>query len=418
MRPNSLGRTFSIMQQELNSTIDHLFRTEYVKLVSYLTTKFGAANIDIIEDAVQESLLKAMRLWSFKEIPTEPGKWLYRVSYNRIIDVLRRKSKTVMFNPEIMNDYIEGEVDFEDGLKDNQLKMIFACCHPSMNETEQIILSLKLLCGFSTKEISGALLKETETVKKAISRAKKKFKDEVGELSIPSGSQLDERIEGVLKVIYLLFNSGYTAHSGENLLKKDVCEDALRLGGILYNHPACNTSELKALISLMCYQLSRFDARVNANGKMVIFEHQDRTLWDQELIALGSNFLLESGRGATYCDYQFEAAIAREYAVSKSYDEMNWMNVLRVYNVMCSQTDNIFHQLNRLVIIEKVEGVAPAYKGLLKLDESKLSNSYLYYSIRSNFEKVLGISDFEQHLKKAISLTDNQQEKDFLSGLF
>ena len=146
------------MQQQLNSTIDHLFRTEYVKLVSYLTSKFGASNIDVIEDAVQESLLKAMRLWSFKEIPPEPGKWLYRVSYNRIIDVLRRKSKTVMFNPEIMNDYIEGDVNSGDDLQANQLKLIFACCHPSMNEPEQIILSLQLLCVFSNKEISNTLL--------------------------------------------------------------------------------------------------------------------------------------------------------------------------------------------------------------------------------------------------------------------
>lgn len=405
------------MPQTVNDTIDHVFRNEYVKLTSYLTTKFGTNHIDLIEDAIQESLLKAMRLWSFQEMPPEPGKWLYRVSYNRIIDGLRRQSKTIMFNPEIMNDYIEDDFDLDDELQDNQLKMIFACCHPSMKETEQIMLSLKLLCGFGNKEIAKALLKEPEAVKKAITRAKHKFKTEVQDLEIPDSQELNERLTGVLGVIYLLFNSGYTAHSGEQLLKKDVCEDALRLAGILYNHPACNTPELKALISLMCYQLSRFDARVDKNGKMVIFEQQDRTLWNQELIDLGSQFLIESGSDATYCDYQFEAAIAREYAVSKSFETINWNNILKIYEVMEQRSQNVIHYLNKLVIISKVEGTKKALSMLMKLDDKNLKNNYLYYSIKSNFQKQLGIADYKENLKKAISLTDNQLEKEFLSTL-
>lgn len=405
------------MAQQLNHTIDHLFRTEYAKLTSYLTSKFGTANIDIIEDAIQESLLKAMRLWSFKEIPSDPGKWLYRVSYNNIIDVLRRQSKTIMFNPEIMKDYIEEDFTFDQNIEDNQLKMIFACCHPSMKQKEQIILSLKLLCGFNNREIAHALLKEEEAVKKAILRAKQKFKTEVGQLEIPNNAKLAERLSGVLSVIYLLFNSGYTAHSGEQLLKKDVCEDAIRLAGILHSYEDCRTSELKALISLMCYQLSRFDARVDDKGEMVIFENQNRDLWDQELIALGSKFLMESGSGATYSDFQLEAAIAREYAVSKSFNEINWENILRIYNVMESRSYNVVHYLNKLVILSKVKGTDKAYELLLKLDDKKLNSNYLYFSIKSNFQKQLSIPEYKINLQKAIELTDNQLEKEFLMKL-
>lgn len=403
---------------KLNETIDHLFRSEYVKLTSFLTSKFGVSNIDIIEDAVQEALLKAMRLWSFKEIPENPGKWLYRVSHNKIIDVLRRQSKTVMFNPEIMKDYEDGDFSIDDGIQDEQLKMIFACCHPSMKETEQVMLSLKLLCGFGNKEIARALFKQTEAVKKAITRAKLKFKTEVGDLEVPSSEQLTERLNGVLKVIYLLFNSGYTAHSGESLLKKEVCEDALRLAGILHNNKDCSSSDLNALIALMCYQMSRFDARVNEEGKMVIFENQNRELWDFDLINLGSQFLGQSVNGTNYSQYQLEAAIAREYAVSKSYEDVDWENILRIYNILQSQSNNLVYQLNRLVIIQKAKGTKEAMKELQKLDTKKLEDNHLYYSILSNFQKDLGIADYKTNLQKAIDLTENQQEKEFLTSLF
>lgn len=403
---------------EVNQTIDHLFRSEYVKLTSFLTTKFGASNIDIIEDAVQESLLKAMRLWSFNEIPEHPGKWLYRVSHNQIIDVLRRQSKTIMFNPEIMTDYVDGDFSLNEGIQDNQLKMMFACCHPSMKETEQVMLSLKLLCGFSNKEIARALFKQTEAVKKAITRAKLKFKTEVGDLEVPADKDLTSRLDGVLKVIYLLFNSGYTAHSGENLIKKEVCEDALRLAGVLHNNEGCDTSELKALIALMCYQLSRFDARIDSEGKIVIFKNQDRSLWDYELINMGSHFLATSANSENFSQYQFEAAIAREYAISKSFENIDWDNILSLYDTLQSRSNNLIYDLNRLVILGQAKGTEVALKELQEMNESKLNDNHLYFSILSNFQKELGIADYKINLQKAIDLTDNQQEKEFLISLF
>ena len=405
---------FLRMTETIHTTIDHVFRNEYVKLTSSLTSKFGTSKIDLIEDAIQESLLKAVRIWSFQEIPPNPGKWLYRVSHNHIIDTLRRQSKTVMFNPEIMNDYVTGDFEMDDDIEDNQLKMIFACCHPQLKEGEQIMISLKLLCGFGNKEIASALLRQPEAVKKAITRAKQKFKTKIGSLEIPKSDHLKERLEGVLRVIYLLFNSGYTAHSGEMLLKKDVCEDALRLAGILHKNTSCNTPELRALISLMCYQLSRFDARVDKGGKMVIFENQDRSLWDKELILLGSHFLANSQNASPLSSYRYEAAIAREYAISTSFETVNWNTILIIYTAMETHSNSIVHHLNKLVIVSKVHGTRKALDQLLLLDEEQLTSNYLYYSIKSNFQKQLGIPDYKTNLEKAINLTDNQLEKEFL----
>ena len=193
------------METKLLSKIDHLFRNEYSKLISYLTSKFGISNIDIIEDAVQDALLKAMQLWGFKDIPANPSKWLYRVSYNIIIDTLRRQSKMLMFNPAVMNDYLEEDYEMDKSIEDNQLQMMFACCHPSISENDKIMLSLKLLCGFSNNEIGRVLFKNSEAIKKGLSRAKNTFKSKVKKLSFPPESELPSRLDTVLKIIYLLF---------------------------------------------------------------------------------------------------------------------------------------------------------------------------------------------------------------------
>lgn len=402
------------MDAKLNSTFNHLFRSEYAKLVSHLTSKFGTSKIDAIEDAVQEALLKAMQMWSFKEIPDNPGKWLYRVSYNSIIDHLRRANKTVMFNPEIMNDYLEEDYVFDDNKMDDQLKMIFACCHPSMTETDRMMLSLKLLCGFSNKEIGRALFKNDDAVKKGLTRAKQKFKTEIGELSLPTESELPSRLDSVLQVVYLIFNNGYTAYEGEHVLKKDVCEEALRLAGMLYVNPNCSTSEVKALIALMSFNLSRFDARTSAKGDLIPLKDQDRTLWDMDLIELGSRFIAESSVVNSYSNYHLQAAIAREYSISSSYETIDWEVILAVYSVLVKQSNSSIAALNRLVVLSKVKGDKLALKELLELDHKELSGNHLYYSIKGEFEKNLSMKSYKGSILKAISLTNNSREKEFL----
>ena len=396
------------------SKIEHLFRNEYTRLISSLTSKFGASNIDIIEDAVQDSLLKAMRLWSYKNDPPNPSKWLYRVSYNAVIDALRRRSKTLMFNPEIMTDYLEESYEFDDAIEDKQLQMIFACCHPEISENDRVILSLKLLCGFSNREIGRVLFKNEDAVKKGLSRAKKIFKTKVKELTLPSELQLSSRMDTVLTIIYLLFTDGYTAYSGHKLLKKDVCEDALRLAGLLYVNPHCNTPELQALIALMSYNLSRFEARISEEGNLIAMEDQDRSLWDKDLIQLGNRFIQLANTEHHYTRYHLEAAIAREYAISTSYTAINWKAILEIYSVLVNLTESVALALNRLVVLAKVDGNKVALNALDRLQDKELHKNHHYYSIKGDLEKKLQIPSYKQSLLKAISLTENEIEKNFL----
>jgi RNA polymerase sigma-70 factor (ECF subfamily) len=400
-----------------HNTIEHLFRQEYGKLISFLTAKLGSNHIDLIEDAVQDALYKAMQLWSYQETPKEPGKWLYRTAYNSIIDVLRRDSKSVEFNPDILPiemTSVTEEYNMSNNIEDDQLKMIFACCHPSMKEGEQIMLSLKLLCGFSIKEIARALLKEPEAVKKALTRAKQKFKTEIGELVLPNDQDISTRLDSVLKVVYLIFNNGYTAFDGDLVLKKDVCEDAMRLTGMLYENNLTNSPKTKAVFALMCFNFSRFDARVDKTGNLLTLDEQNRKEWDNELIQLGLYFLNQSAEGEELSNYHLEAGIAREYAISESFASINWTAILNIYDLLLNQANNENIALNRMVVLEKIEGPKLALIELNKLDKSNFIKNHLYYSIKGDFEKKLNKSTYKSSLKKAIELTENQKEKEFL----
>lgn len=401
-----------------HNTVEHLFRQEYGKLISFLTAKLGSNHIDLIEDAVQDALYKAMQLWSYQETPKEPGKWLYRTAYNSIIDGLRRDSKSVEFNPDILPiemTSVTEEYNMSINIEDDQLKMIFACCHPSMKEGEQIMLSLKLLCGFNNKEIARALFKEPEAVKKALTRAKQKFKTEIGELVLPNDQDISTRLDSVLKVVYLIFNNGYTAFDGDSVLKKDVCEDAMRLTGILYENNLTNSPKTKAVFALMCFNFSRFDARVDKTGNLLTLEEQNRKEWDDELIQLGLFFLNQSAEGKELSNYHLEAGIAREYAISESFESINWTAILNTYDLLLKQTNNENISLNRLVVLEKIEGPNLALIELNKLDKSNFKKNHLYYSIKGDFEKKLNKSTYKLSLKKAIELTENQKEKEFLT---
>lgn len=401
-----------------HTTVDHLFRQEYGKLISYLTAKFGASHIDIIEDAVQDALYKAMQLWSYQDTPKEPGKWLYRTAHNSIIDVLRRHSKSIGITTTALPlelTTITEEFSLPSDIEDEQLKMIFACCHPALKETEQIMLSLKLLCGFSNQEIARALFKESEAVKKAITRAKQKFKTKIGELALPTNAEITNRLDAVLKVVYLLFNNGYTAYDGDSVLKKEVCEDAIRLVGLLYENESTSSPKTKAVFALMCFNFSRFDARVDSNGNLMTLKFQDRSFWDTDLIELGLLFLNQSASGKELSSYHLEAGIAREYVISKDFESIDWKEILNLYDLLLLNTNNTSVALNRLVVLEKIEGHDIALSELNKLEESNYLKNHLYYAIKGDFEKKSNNPIYKTTLEKAISLTQNQKEKDFLT---
>lgn len=403
--------------RNLNNTIDHLFRNEYGKVVAVLLRKYGTSHIEKIEDAVQDTFLKAMQVWAFKKVPDNPTAWLYRVANNALIDVLRRQQKSSSLEENTLRknqtEDSEKQVLLDDVISDSQLQLIFACCDPSLSEEHQIILSLKLIGGFSNKELAEALLKKEEAVAKSFTRGKKKFRNEVQMLKIPVQMGLQSRLFVVFRVIYLLFTEGYAATSGSQVLKREICYEALRLALLLQKNKYCNHPNLDALIALICFHASRFDARLDENGELVTLEHQDRSKYNQELIQIGVRHLESSGTDDKIpSSYHLEAARSFYHCDAKSFQTTDWKSILYLYDVQLRQQYSPMLALNRIVSYAQVHGPKKAL-GELKALEAKtdFSHTGLFYAIKGELLKDLGDALYEETLQKAIDLTENELVK-------
>jgi len=400
--------------------VEHVFRHEYGKIVSFLAHKFGPTHLERIEDAVQESLIKAMDLWGYNDPPRNPTSWLLRVANNLLIDTLRRDTK--MDQKGNMAHFerqrtIQEEVTLGLHINDSQLKMIFACCHPSLSKEYQIILSLKLIGGFGNKELARALLKKEETVAKSFTRAKKKLKQHVKTLDSPVEIGLRSRLAIVLKVIYLLFTEGYTASHGEILIKKDICLEAIRLALLLCENKYCNQPEVHALIALMCFHTSRFEARLDGNGDMVDLEHQDRATYDQELIRIGIQHLEKAAVESTPSDYHLQAAVAYHHCTATTFDDTDWMGILQLYNLQLSRQYSPIVWLNSMVPHYKVNGPQSALLELQNFENGPYFDpSTLFYALKAQLLHDLNRSDHaKEALQNAIQMTTNLLEKRYLA---
>ena len=405
-------------QDRLNITIEHLFRNEYGKVISILTHKFGTSRLQQIEDVAQDTFVKAMQVWAYRSVPDNPTAWLYRVARNALIDVLRRDQKMTYKEKEssLVSEEADKENEFalDDIISDSQLKMIFACCHPVLSQEYQIILSLKLIGGFSNKELAEALLKKEETVAKSFTRAKKKFREEVKMLSIPVQMGLQSRLFRVLQVIYLMFTEGYAATSGSQVLKRDICYEALRLSLLLRENKYCKHPNLEALIALMCFHASRFDARLDEKGELVTLEFQDRSKYDQELISIGIRHLEKAGtRDKLPSNYHLEAARSYYHSMAKSYQKTDWKSILYLYDTQLQLYYSPMAALNRIVPYAKIHGAEAALGELDNLaKKTDFSATGLYYAIKA--ELLLNHGDMAQYgqtLERAIDLSDNELVK-------
>ncbi|WP_288369001.1 sigma-70 family RNA polymerase sigma factor [uncultured Roseivirga sp.] len=405
------------MPSAVNQKLDHLFRHEYGKLVSLFANKYSPHLIDTIEDAVQEALYKAARQWSFQPMPNNPSAWLYRVVNNQIIDYLRKEAKSVSYEQAVTADAIgeeESGLPEEKVIVDDQLRMIFACCHPAMKPTEQLMLSLKLLCGLSVKEIARALLKQEEATKRAITRAKIKFREEVGALKVPEGGDLENRLEAVLQVIYLLFNEGYKATEGNQLMKQDLCEEAIRLAFLLTNEPSCDKGELKALIAMMLFKAARFPARTDEAGNLLTLENQDRSKYDEEHIKWGWHFLHDSSKFSGSSVYQLEAAISCYYTTAETYEKTNWKAILSLYDTLVKLKPVPVVQMSRILVLSKVKGATAALKEMEGLEEV-IEGNQSFLALKADLYAEIGNwSAARVHLQKAIGQALNITERRFL----
>ncbi|RDY59974.1 RNA polymerase sigma factor [Flagellimonas nanhaiensis] len=412
-------------QGNVTNTVDHLFRNEYGKVVAVLTSKFGVSYLEQIEDVTQDTFLKAMQVWGYKAIPDNPTAWLYKVARNALIDVLRRDQKMTYQEKEgpPVLDEADQEDTFalDDSITDSQLKMIFACCHPALSQEHQIILSLKLIGGFSNKELAEALLKKEETVAKSFTRAKKKFRGEVKMLSIPVQMGLQSRLFRVLQVIYLMFTEGYAATSGSQIIKRDICYESLRLALLLQQNKYCKHPNLEALIALMCFHASRFDARLDENGELVTLEFQDRSKYNQELISIGIQHLENAGtQDKLPSNYHLEAARSYYHSIAKKYQETDWKSILYLYDTQLQLYYSPMVALNRIVPYTKIHGAEAALTELDNLSQkTDFSTTGLYYAIKAELLKETNsMQDYAKTLHKAVELSENELVKTHLKKKF
>jgi len=386
--------------------IPHLFRTEYRKIVAVLCRRFGFDQIEIAEDIASDTFLTAAQVWGLEGPPKNPIAWLYHVAKNKAKNHLLRDQ---LFEKKIVPDLRsappgvdETEVDLSpQNINDSQLQMMFAICHPSLAPEAQIGLSLRILCGFGIDEIADAFLTNKETINKRLFRAKEKLREEKIRIEFPAPPEIELRLATVLTTIYLLFTEGYYSVSRNETLRKDLCLEAIRLCHMLVGNESTNTPPANALLALMCFHASRFDARINKNGEIVLYEEQDTSLWNTELISKGVYFLRCSAHGATLSKYHLEASIAW-WNTQKTDTKEKWENILQLYNRLLQLQYSPIAALNRTFALSKANGKQEAIREAEKLN---LSGNHFYFTLLG--ELYTGIDDkkAKEHFQKALTIT-------------
>jgi len=392
--------------------IDHWFRQEYSRVLSLFLAKYGAVNIELIEDAIQEALYKAMKMWGFQRTPDNPTAWIYKVAQNHLFDHFRKKSLDYQIDYELFDEIPALE---ESEILDETLKLVFACCHPKLKPQESIVLCLKFAAGFGLREISRVLISSYEATKKNFQRAKKHFKENNLSLEIPSQDILKPRLNRVMKVIFLMFTEGYRPSDGDKILKDDVCFEALRLAITLYEHQHVKSSELHALIALMCFKCARMESRIQKKNEFISLQDQDRTLWIPTLIQKGNDFFTLALQENNHSDYHFHAAVESQYVNANSFAETDWNGLLNIYNFWRKKSRNPSLELNRIVVVMHALGSEIA---LSELTENCVEQEdHLFYSIKGEIlSKLNKYPEAKKCFEQAISISKNTAEKNLIQS--
>ena len=407
---------------DIHGTVDHLFRHSAGQMVATLTRVLGAEHLSLAEEVVQEALISALQHWSISGIPDNPKGWLFRVARNRAIDQLRRDATLRSMDCGSLAAAFESGGSaaavqaFAHELRDDQLRMMLMCCHPAIPRESRIALTLKTVGGFGVDEIARAFLTKRETIAQRIVRAKRLIREERIPIEMPSRRELPERLESMLEVIYLLFNEGYSAHSGEDLVRSDLCAEGIRLGRQLVEHPATSLPEAHALLSLMLLQAARLPARVDAAGELATLAEQDRRLWDRAMTAEGLRELGRSAEGERLTSYHVEAAIASCHAIAPSVEETDWRAIVEHYDQLLDLKPTPVVALNRAIAAAMAEGPAAGMSALEEIASHPALANYLPLPATLG-ELCLRIGDparAAEHFSRALELPATMPEKRFL----
>jgi RNA polymerase sigma-70 factor (ECF subfamily) len=409
---------------DVQELVDHLFRHRAGAMVSTLTRILGPSNLDLAEDVVQEALLKALRQWPFSGVPENPGAWLVQVAKNQALDVLRRGSSFRDKEPEIEKwfNQVQGKEEesvpgFQNELEDDQLKMIFACCHPVILPEGRLALTLKTVGGFGVSEIARAFLSEKATVAQRIVRAKRKLREEDVPFGVPAPEDIPERLDSVLKVLYLMFNEGYSAHQGENLIRYDLVGEAMRLCSLVASRPATKLPKVRALLALMLLQAARLPGRVDPrDGSLCLLPDQDRGRWDRALIERGLYELSHAAEGSELTEYHLQAGIAACHSVAPTYESTEWSKILSLYDSLLELAPSPVVALNRAVAVSMVHGPQAGLDELSGLESDPLlGRYYLFNATRAELYSRKGdLERAETFFRQALELPCTGPERRFL----
>jgi RNA polymerase sigma factor (sigma-70 family) len=396
-------------QQEL---IPHLFRTEFGRITAVLCKLFGFENISVAEDITSETFLAALNTWPYKGIPPNPQAWLYTVAKNKAKNALvRNQLFTQKISPTIEaqhpTEYVM-EIDLsEHNITDSQLQMLFAVCHPAIPVEGQIGLALRILCGFGIDEIASAFLSNKETINKRLFRAKEKLREEHVKMEFPAEGELTARLQPVLTTLYLLFNEGYYSETDNEILRHDLCTEAMRLTQMLLAYPLTNKPEVNALFALMCFHASRFAARKDKNGEVVLYEDQNEDLWDKRLIAEGALHLNKASQGNNLSNYHIEAGIAYWHTIKTNTTE-KWENILQLYNHLLAKEYSPVAALNRTYALAKVKGNEAA---IIEAEKLNLASNHFYHTLVGELYKDIDAPKAKEHLLIALRLAKTDTDK-------
>lgn len=375
-------------EADTSRLVEHFFRHESGRLHGALMRMLGPENFSLVEDVTQEALLRAMRTWSIGGFPANPSAWITRVAINLARDAMRHRRMAQLKEADIIThidqmlpERMTGEV-LEHQIRDDGLRLMFVCCHPSIAAEAQVVLALKILCGFSTGEIARAFMTSEAAIEKQLTRTKQRIGNAGIAFELPAGAELEPRLEGVMSALYLLFNEGYKASGGERLVREELCHEAIRLTSLLVAHPVGGTPQSHALLAFMLLTAARFPTRLDEDGELLRLHDQDRSKWDQALISRGLLHLAEAARGKTLTEYHLQAGIAACHCTAKDCASTDWARILQYYDELARIKPSPMVDLNRAVVIAQLHGPRAGLDaiGEIKMRE-RLESHYLLHAV-------------------------------------
>jgi RNA polymerase sigma factor (sigma-70 family) len=405
--------------------VEHFFRHDYGRLVAMLARRAGVHHLELVEDAVQHALTRALEIWTRDGPPADPSGWLYKVAWHRVVQDVRKNARQRTILDAAPSDAFHQAEESPNPplaaeIRDDMLRMLFVCCEDDIPRESQLVLALKILCGFSTQEIALRLFISEANVHKRLGRARERLREGPSDLEQPSLERLSSRLPAVRAVLYLLFNEGYLSTHAEHSIRRELCEEAVRLATLVAEHRVGAQPESFALLALMHLHSARLGSRLDDAGGLLLLEEQDRSLWSQESIALGMQWLERSAMGDVFSRFHAEAGIAAEHCLAPSYRETRWKEIAGLYAMLEQIAPSPLHALNRAVAVAEWQG-ADAGLAIVKqaAAHTALTDSYLWQAVLADLHRRAGHAGAARlHSERALRSAPTSAIRDALRRRF